>query len=134
MPPELASAVMAAVTRSVPNWARIAWTMFFSAAGPELSQLRPQAFGYSQSRSMPSKTSAQRGSSTRSWQDLAKAAGFFTASVKPPDQVQPPKDQRTLMCGYLALSLRSWLKLPRSGWSQVSATPSTDSAAVYALS
>ena len=27
------------------------------------------------------------------------------------------------MCGYLAFSWRSWLKLPRSGWSQVSATP-----------
>ena len=34
----------------------------------------------------------------------------------------------------MALSFFSWLKLPRSGWSQVSATPSTESAAVYALS
>ncbi|RPK43366.1 hypothetical protein EES39_19270 [Streptomyces sp. ADI92-24] len=38
------------------------------------------------------------------------------------------------MCGYFALSLRSWLKLPRRGWSQVSATPSTDLSAVYAMS
>ena len=34
------------------------------------------------------------------------------------------------MFGYFAFSLRSWLKLPRSGWSQVSATPSTDWSAV----
>ncbi len=40
----------------------------------------------------------------------------------------------TFRFGYIFLSLRSWLKLPRSGWSQVSATPSTLSAAVYALS
>ena len=51
--------------------------------------------------------------------------GSAAAWPKPPDQVQPPKDQSTLMFGYFALSLRSWLKLPRSGWSQVSATPST---------
>ena len=43
------------------------------------------------------------------------------ALPKPPDQVQPPKDHRILRFGLLALSLRSWLKLPRSGWSQVSA-------------
>jgi len=58
----------------------------------------------------------------------------LAASAKPPDQVQPPKDHSTLMCGYLALSWRSWLKLPRSGWSQVSACPLTDWSAVKALS
>lgn len=71
----------------------MAFIMLLKAFGALVSsQLRPQAFGYSQSRSMPSKTSAQRGSSTRSWQDFANAAGFFTASGKPPDQVQPPKE------------------------------------------
>lgn len=84
---------------------------------------------------MPSKTSAQRGSSTSAWQDSANAAGFCAAWVKPPDQVQPPNDQITLRFGYIRLSLRSWLKLPRSApASQVSATPSTLSAAVYARS
>jgi len=32
------------------------------------------------------------------------------------DQVQPPSDSCTFRCGYLALSSRSWLKLPLSGW------------------
>ncbi len=34
------------------------------------------------------------------------------------------------MFGYLAFSLRSWLKWPRSGWSEASALPSTDWAAL----
>ena len=37
---------------------------FLNAAEPLLSQERPQAFGYSQSRSMPSNTPFQRGSKT----------------------------------------------------------------------
>ncbi len=99
LPPWEASAETATVTRSLPNSVRMAWAIFLNESAPLVSQVRPQAFGYSQSRSMPSKTSAQRGSSTRSWQDLANAAGFCTAWPKPPDQVQPPKDQITLMCG-----------------------------------
>ncbi len=38
------------------------------------------------------------------------------------------------MSGWSSLSLRNWLKLPRTSWSQVSATPLTDSSAVYAFS
>ncbi|MNC97422.1 hypothetical protein D3C83_150710 [compost metagenome] len=56
---------MAAVTRlPEPNFARSAAITFLKAALPLVSQVRPQAFGYSQSMSMPSNTSAQRGSST----------------------------------------------------------------------
>jgi hypothetical protein len=60
------SAVVAAVTRLLePNFARRADIRFLYAAAPLVSQERPQAFGYSQSMSMPSKTPAQRGSSSR---------------------------------------------------------------------
>ena len=66
LPPLLPSAVIAAVTRLLePNLVRSAVITFLNAFGPLASQVRPQAFGYSQSMSMPSKTSAQRGSSTR---------------------------------------------------------------------
>src|SRR5205085_575397 len=89
------SAVIAAVTSWRPNFARSALTSPVNACGPLVSQVLPQAFGYSQSMSMPSKTPAQRGSLTRLKQDSANAAGFFAASVNPADQVQPPKDQST---------------------------------------
>ena len=62
---------------------------------------------------------------TRKGKGNALAAGFLAASPKPPDQVQPPKDHRIFRFGCSFLSLSSWLKLPRSGWSQVSALPST---------
>ncbi len=127
----MASAVIAAVTRfPEPNSARSAAIRFRKASRPLESQVAPQAFGYSQSMSMPSKTSAHRLFSTSSWQDRANAAGSFAASPKPPDQVQPPKDHRIFRPGCFCFSSRSWLKVPRRGWSQVSATPSTDSAAV----
>jgi hypothetical protein len=51
--------------------------------------------------------------------------GFCAAWPKPPDQVHPPNDQRILMSGYFFFSSRSWLMLPATGWSQVSAVPST---------
>ncbi len=65
-------------------------------------------------------------------QDATKAlreAGVSAASEKWVDQLQPPSEISTLRPGCLALSSRSWLKLPASGWSQVSATPSTEFAA-----
>ena len=80
-----------------------------------MSHEAPQLFGYSQSMSIPSNTSAQRGSSTRLRQDCANACGFAAAWVKPFDQVQPPNDHSTFRPGCMALSLRSWLKLPRAG-------------------
>src|SRR3954447_11853426 len=103
---------------------------FLNALGPLLSQVSPQAFGYSQSMSMPSNTSAQRGSSTSRKQESANAAGLAAAWAKPPDQVQPPKENSTFRFGYIRFSLRSWLKLPRSApASQVSVVPSTLDAA-----
>jgi hypothetical protein len=47
------------------------------------------------------------------------------ASEKYFDQVQPPSAMCTRSCGYFALSCRSWLKLPASGWLNSSATPDT---------
>src|SRR4051794_34094771 len=87
---------MAAVTSLLPRRGlfHMAASTFLRAAGPLVSQERPQEFGYSQSRSMPSKTVFQRGSFTRFQQEVAKADGFAAACVKPPDQVQPPNDQK----------------------------------------
>lgn len=56
-----------------------------------------------------------------------REAGVRAASEKCFDQLHPPSEIWTLRCGYIALSLRSWLKFPASGWVQTSATPSTDS-------
>ncbi len=60
--------------------------------------------------------------------NAARLAGN-AASEKYFDQVQPPKEMFTLRPGYFALSSLSWLKFPASGWLNVSATPSTESAA-----
>src|SRR5262245_64642245 len=46
------------------------------------------------------------------------------------DHVQPPNEKITLRFGNFCLSFLSWLKLPASLWSKVSATPSTDSSAL----
>src|ERR1700752_1838999 len=120
----------AAVTSREPKRVRSADMRVPKGCGPLPSQERPPALGYSQSMSIPSKTPAQRGSLTRLKHELAKAVGLAAAWPKPPDQVHPPNENRTLRCGYLALSLRSWLKLPRRApASQVSATPSTLDAA-----
>ena len=127
--------MIAAVTRALgPNLARSAEMTRSNAWGPLASQLRPHAFGYSQSMSIPSNSPAHRGSLRSEKHESANAVGFAAACVNPPDHVQPPNDQITLRPGLAALSLRSWLKLPRSGWSHVSATPSTLWSAVYALS
>ena len=48
-----------------PNLVRSALITLLYAAGPDESHCRPQAFGYSQSMSIPSKTSDQRESLTR---------------------------------------------------------------------
>jgi hypothetical protein len=69
----------------------------------------------------------------RSMQEATNAlreALVSAALEKNVDQVQPPIDSSTLRSGYRALSLRSWLKLPLSAWSGLSATPSTLSAAL----
>jgi len=60
----------------------------------------------------------------------ARREALVSAALeKKVDQVQPPSDSCTFRCGYLALSSRSWLKLPLSGCSGLSATPSTLSCA-----
>ncbi len=41
------------------------------------------------------------------------------------ENVHPPSEIITLSLGCFALSSRSWLKLPRKGWAEVSPTPST---------
>ena len=55
-----------------------------------------------------------------------RRAGVAAASEKNFEYVQPPIETRILRFGYCALSFFNWLKLPFSGWSQVSATPSTE--------
>src|SRR5687768_13930372 len=107
----------------------------------------PQALGYSQSMSMPSNTPAAApvppapsvtGRLPRIYaltHEVTNATRFSgrAALANPRDQVQPPSEISTLMLGYLALSCLSWFQLPRNGWSQVSATPLTLSAALNAL-
>src|SRR3954452_3522901 len=105
---------MAAVTRfDEPNLFRSACISVLYDPAPLVSQLRPHAPGYSQSMSMPSNTSAHRGSSTSARQDWAKVVGSAAAWPNPPDHVQPPKDQMAFRLGCSLFSLRSWLKLPR---------------------
>src|SRR4030095_16007992 len=89
----------AAVTSSLPNRVRSAAIRRVKASRPLESQLRPHAVGYSQSMSMPSNTPFQRGSCSRLKQELANAVGLAAAWPKPPDQVQPPNENRTLMFG-----------------------------------
>src|SRR5262249_16295244 len=101
------SAVTAAVMmKFAPNLLRSAAIRLPKALTPLESHWLPQAFGYSQSMSMPSHSPAQRGSLSRLKQELAEAAGFWAAWVKPADQVQPPKDQISLRPGCSAFS--SW--------------------------
>ena len=72
----------------------------------------PPVTGYSQSTSMPSKPYC----SMKSAQDFTKVARLVGSLAMPencPDQVHPPTLMSVLRCGYLALSLSSWLKLPR---------------------
>ena len=56
-------------------------------------------------------------------------AAVRAASEKNFEYVQPPIDSCTLRFVYFALSSLSWLKLPFSGWLNVSATPLTEEAA-----
>ena len=58
-----------------------------------------------------------------------REAAVSAASEKNFEYVQPPIETCTDRFGYFALSSRSWLKLPFSGWSNVSATPLTEDAA-----
>ncbi len=104
----------------------------------------PSAPGHSQSMSKPSKIPAAAPLPPRplvtgrsplmymSMQDFTnfcREASVLATSEKYLLYVQPPIDMRALSFGYLALTFLSWLKLPASGWSQVSPTPSTDSPA-----
>src|SRR6185312_14973576 len=101
--------------------------------------------GHSQSMSMPSKTPAAapgppRPSNTgrlplmyRSMQletSFSRDSFVAAAAEKFLDQVQPPMEIMTFSWGCLALSCLSWLNEPARGWSQESATPETDVAAV----
>jgi hypothetical protein len=57
--------------------------------------------------------------------NFLRLASVLATSEKYLEYVQPPIETRIFRFGYLALSSLSWLKLPTSGWFQVSAVPST---------
>jgi hypothetical protein len=63
------------------------------------------------------------------WANSRRDSGVRAALEKNFDQVKPPSEIRVRSRGCAALSLRSWLKLPRRSWVGESATPSTLSAA-----
>lgn len=59
-----------------------------------------------------------------------REASVFAASWKNLEYVQPPSEMLIFRWGYLAFSSLNWLKTPTIGWSHLSATPSTLSAAL----
>ena len=56
---------------------------------------------------------------------VARDSGVSAASENHLEPVHPPSEMFTRRPGFAAFNLRSWLKLPRSGSPQMSATPST---------
>jgi hypothetical protein len=55
--------------------------------------------------------------STQERTNVLRNASVWLAAENHLDQDHPPREMRTLRWGCLALSLRSWLKLPLSGYS-----------------
>src|SRR6266550_2046079 len=118
------------------------------SAGPKSTLPPASAVGYSQSRSIPSKTPAAApappacsgqppvGRSPlmnvlmQAVTNACRRSLVAATLLNQVDFVQPPSEISIFRWGYLALSLRSWLKLPKRCWlgsAVESATPSTES-------
>src|SRR5437773_1558439 len=104
------------------------------SAGPKSTLPPASAVGYSQSRSIPSKTPAAAPAppacsgqppvgrsplmnvSMQDFANFSREAGVNATSEKYFERVQPPTEIRIFRFGCAALSLRSWLKFPNRCW------------------